>query len=653
MMRNKNNFYAIVFTLALLFFSCIIRSGIIVDKSFLPRYLSLSIILLVTCLFFFRKKLCPYPDFFTISLILFYLWNLVSCTWAISFAEALMQSQMVFICLALYLIISASVRENAAFEGIFIKTHLLVLVFSFVLAFNKMSALTFYDPYKIVSISANNNLFSGFLLLSLPLVLAGYSLFKGFWKYLSVSVAVMTLFFIIILQSRAAYLGILFAFLLALLLICIRYFTVFSKRNIIVASISLFILFICLFIFYSSLDNTRRNYFLSKVPVWSYFKGYDNTFAEKLLQKREMMANNAQTGAFDFSENYYENANFRIIFWKKSLGLIKSHPLMGVGAGNWRLAVPSTKDPSNPEHTLKNYTYSQPHNEWISILSELGIAGLILSLFVFFLPLGIVFYRIVFEVQRPHISVLFYASFLVGFYLFSAFDFPLKRVEHNVILFSVFAFLFHKVPLAPLKLDYLLPSRSGFYGSIFSRQWLRRAISLLGSWILVSLLLLSIVISLTRLRGEYFTLKMFGEERKNDLNVIHYCQKAENPFYRITPNTLPVAWFEGVAHYRSGDVNTAANCFDRALRSTPYEVRVLNDYGISLYGLKRTAEAKSVLKRSIAIDPFFDDARFNLGAIYYLTGERDSALFYITSCRNSTKKRDFLNELKPLVPLTK
>jgi hypothetical protein len=49
---------------------------------------------------------------------------------------------------------------------------------------------------------------------------------------------------------------------------------------------------------------------------------------------------------------------------------------------------------------------------------------------------------------------------------------------------------------------------------------------------------------------------------------------------------------------------------------------------------------------AIDIDPYFDDARFNLGAIYYFAGQRDSAFYYITGCRDSQKKEDFLQELR-------
>ena len=649
MIHGKSKVYFAVFTIGLLFFATIIRSGIVVDRSFLPRFLLLSVFLLVTYLIGFRRKILLRKTFFECSFILFYLWNLLSSFWAIAPSEAIMQSQLVFISLALFLIISAFNNENKAFESIFIKTHLFILSFSFILAFYKMYTLPFFDPYKIISVSANNNLYSGFLLISLPLVFTGYSINRGFWKYFSVLTGILALFFIIITQSRASYIGLFVAMSLTVLILIFKYPGVFSRRNMIVGIVAIFILFFAVFMFYSSLDSTRKNYFLSKVPVWEYFRSYENATTKEILKKRTAKADLTHMAAFDFSETYYENANLRVIFWKKSLCLIQSNPFAGVGSGNWKINIPSCREPVNPEHTAKNYTYSQPHNEWIGIISELGIVGLIFALIIFFVPVSFVFYRIWFTLPKPHVSVVFYGSFIFGFYLFSSFDFPFHRVEHNVIFFSVYAFLLNRVSLKQGRFRILnripqlrddLVSRLSLPG----RQGANR-ISMVSA-LFILLLLFSVFIGAVRIRGEYYTVKMFSNERRNDDNVIRYCRNAENVFYRITPNTLPVAWFEGVAYYRKGDVKPAVQCFTRALKSTPFEVRVLNDYAAALFTSQKPVEAKAILLQTIDIDPWFDDARFNLAAIYYFAGQKDSALFYITRCRDSQKKEEFLKELK-------
>ncbi len=629
-MQKGTKIWLTIFCICLLFLACTLRSGILVDRSFIPRFALLSLILLIAWIAGVSRMIRIRSNLFEIAFILFYVWSLLSAFWSIESSETILQSQLVFLSLALFLMISALAGEYSGFEKLFIKIHILVLLFSFGLAFYKMVFLAYYDPYKIVSVSANNNLYTGFLIISLPLTFSGFILLKRAWKYLSVATGILTLFFIIIIQSRAAYLGTITALLISVVLLKIRYPDVFSKRNIITGILSVIFLTAGIFVFTEKLDNTRKQYFLQKIRVWEYFRSYEDLQARNIRRLRQAdMEDNTKMGAFDYSEDYYSNANLRVIFWKKSLGLIATRPFCGVGAGNWRMAIPAITDPPNPEHTIGNFTYSEPHNEWIRIISELGITGFILALFIFFLPPVFVFYRILFTMPKPPPETVFYAAFITGLYLFAVFDFPLRRIEHNIVLWSVYAFMLYKVPLPQIRFDFFrrLPVR-----------WL--------SVIFLCLFVFSVLVAAARFRGEYYTVLMFRNERKDDARVIEYCRKAENPFYHITPNTLPVSWFEGVAHYRFGENEIAEKCFLRALKMTPYEVRVLNDYSAVLFKLGKPQEAIKTLKETLVIDPFFDDARFNLGAIYYFTGQPDSAREQIIMCRESQKKTDFLEEMK-------
>jgi O-antigen ligase len=617
------------FCICLLFLACTIRSGILVDKSFIPRFALLLFILLIAWIAGLRRMILLSFNLFEVAFFLFYTWSLLSAFWSIESSETILQSQLVFISFALFLTISALVGKYPGFERLFIKTHLVVLLFSFGLAFYKMSFLAFYDPYRIISVSANNNLYAGFLIISLPLVFAAYILFKKTWRYVSMITGIMALFFIIITQSRAAYLGVIFSLVISIVILIVRYPKTFSKRNIVAGILSLILLSAGITVFTHTLDNTRRQYFLQKIMVWNYFRSYEDLQARNIRKLQQAdLEDHTKMSAFDYSEAYYSNANLRVIFWQKTLGLISSHPFIGVGAGNWRLAIPSIKDPPNPEHTIGNYTYSEPHNEWIRIISELGIIGFLLAIFIYFFPLVFVFYRLFFSPTKPPLEILFYAAFIAGFYIFSSFDFPLRRIEHNIVLWSVFAFMLNKVPLVSIRQD-------------FSNKFTARFVSI----IFLCLCMFSLFVAVARFRGEYYTVLMFRNERKNDVNVIAFCKKAENPFYHITPNTLPIPWFEGVAHYRLGEDVMAERCFKRALLMTPNEVRVLNDYSAVLYRIGDTQEAINTLKQALVIDPFFDDARFNLSAIYFLTGQTDKALEEVTNCRESQKKRDFIDEM--------
>lgn len=627
-MRKITKTGLVIFLLCLLLLSCALRSRMLVDTTFFPRFTLLSVILLIVWISGVHRMIYLHHPIFITAFILFLAWTLLSAFWSVEPAEALLQSLMVFLSLTLYLVISALAERFCEFEDLFIRVFIFLLLLYFTLAFLKMSTLQFYDPYRIISISANNNLYSGFLLISLTLVFSGYHRLNGAWKILSAATGILVFFFIIIIQTRAAYLGTLTALLIVFLFLKIGYPEVFSKLNMLRGMLCLGILCIGIFIFTLSLDHTRRQYFLQKIMVWEYFRSYEDLQARNIrkLQQPES-EDHSKLDAFDYSERYYSNANLRMIFWEKSLGLIASRPLTGVGAGSWKLAIPSIKQPPNPEHTIGNFTYSEPHNEWIKIITELGIIGFILALFVFFLPPVSVLYRISFKFQKPPMETLFYAAFIIGFYVFAAFDFPLRRIEHNIVLWSVFAMMLNKVSLPAMKRDHTMVSDWRF------------------SLIFIGLLIFSSLFAVFRMRGEYYTMEVYRNESKNDLQVVASCHKAENIFYHITPNTLPVSWFEGVACFRLGDYQSAGKCFERAIKITPYEVRVLNDYGANLFQQGKTREAIEILKEALSIDPFFDDARFNLGAIYFLTGQTGKAWQEIMHCRESQKKRDFLNEI--------
>jgi tetratricopeptide (TPR) repeat protein len=614
----------------LLVLCCTLRTGLLVDRTFILRFVLLALILLVTFFAGARRWLTPGNNIMEICFTALFLWSLASTIWSVDPAESVIPSMVTFLSLVLFLTASGVTKEYPAFETIFIRVMIILLFLSFGLAFLKMMRLPYFDPYKVVSLSANNNLYSGFLLISLPLLFAGYSLLKRTWRYLAVAAGILNIFFIIILQSRAVYLGLVFSVIFGAVILAIRYRPALSGKNLLTGAVSLLVLACTIFLFTTTLDITRRTYFLNKLEVWNYFQSYDELQANEVLRFHGIdPGDHSRMGEFDFAEAYYSNASMRLIFWERSAELIASHPVRGVGAGNWRLVVPGVKDPPNPGHTAGNYTYSQPHNEWICIASELGIVGGLLAFFVFFFPVGFILWRIFFSKEKISVPALFYASFLAGFYLYACFDFPFRRIEHNIVFWPVMAFMLVRTPLPVMK--------NPLTGKL---SWKFR-----NAFFLV-FLLFALLVGVARVSGEYFTLKMFRVERQNDDAVIRYATKAENPFYRITPNALPVSWFKGVAFFRQGKTDTAEKCFVRALKLTPFEVRVMNDHAAALYKLGRTEDAIRELKETLSIDPFFDDARFNLAAIYFLNGDKEEARRQILQCRESDKKADFLKEME-------
>ncbi|NCC87810.1 MAG: hypothetical protein EOM05_08080 [Clostridia bacterium] len=639
-MKINRKYISYLLAFFILLTGTLLGSEVVIDKTLLPRFLFVNIVFFVM-LIFYRKKLNVRFDVYLFIFTAYYLFNLFSAFWSISFQEAFFQSQLVFLGLTCFILILLFKNEFENFEEIFNKLILFFILFSILLSAETMISLEYFDPYKIKSVSANNNLYSGFLFLSLAFSINGIVKFKSVFKYLSLFTLLSSLFVMIISQSRSIYLATLFTLLLFIIIIAIKYRVIINKQFIITSIISIFILGFTVFVFYHNLDPIRKNYFQSKLVFWKYVNPtiIDEESSVPSFEKNTTVDSlsssdnkNQTIPAFDEPQSYYENANLRLIFWEKSLTLFKQNSFIGIGSGNWKLSIASALEPTNPNHTKRNYTYSFPHNEFVGLLTELGIIGFTLGIIVwFFIPVSILFF-VIKKNKLIDFTHVVYAIIILGFFVFAFFDFPLKRIEHNVLLFTIMGFAYF--PIMSKFKEYSKFKVKFLFFSYFT---------------LILFITFSIVISIYRIKGEYFTLKMFNYERVNDRKVILLCDKAENYFYKITPNTLPLKWFQGVAYFRSGDIVKANELFEKAKEETPYEVRVLNDYATTLVLLKKNDEAKNILCDCLKIDPYFDDAKFNLAAIYVFTNQHDSALYYVNLCSDSQKKTDYLNEIHQML----
>ncbi len=72
--------------------------------------------------------------------------------------------------------------------------------------------------------------------------------------------------------------------------------------------------------------------------------------------------------AFKGGVNYLE-AEGRLSFWQSSLGLIRQHPVFGIGLGAFQWAF------SHFQTTFLTYTVDHAHNDYVEIIAETGILG--------------------------------------------------------------------------------------------------------------------------------------------------------------------------------------------------------------------------------------------------------------------------------------
>jgi O-antigen ligase len=308
----------------------------------------------------------------------------------------------------------------------------------------------------------------------------------------------------------------------------------------------------------------------------------------------------------------------RLLLWGKTLSMIRAHPLLGVGAGNWKIALPAygVGDLIDQDFASMNTTEVRPYNEFLRVCSETGVAGL--ALFAGLLLLcGLNFARGAFSrADHPgRMPSFFFLPVLCGFVIIMQFDFPLERIEHLIMLGTLFAF-----GMA------IAPPRSGKTGVQHVRRFAHGGILLVAA--------ACVGIGIFRLRGDIHTTRMrTAAESKQWSTVIAEADKAYSLLYTLEPSSAPLAWYRGTANFRLGNIRQALCDYRQARVCNPHNLHVLNDLGTCLSLTGDPAQAKACYLAALSISPAFEPTLLNLAAIYFNAHDYRNAQATLEQCR--------------------
>jgi tetratricopeptide (TPR) repeat protein len=108
------------------------------------------------------------------------------------------------------------------------------------------------------------------------------------------------------------------------------------------------------------------------------------------------------------------------------------------------------------------------------------------------------------------------------------------------------------------------------------------------------------------------------------LQTLGYYSEAE-VFYRAAMDVRPDRWEMwynlALTQMRRKQFADAVSSFEKALMLNPGDTNTLNNMGISFMHLKNYRRAEQSYRRALAQDPRFFYAVFNLGRLYFVTGD--------------------------------
>lgn len=474
--------------------------------------------------------------------------------------------------------------------------------------------------YRVVGVMAHKNLYSLSLFMMLPFAFYGIYALNRIWKVLGIVAAVFVFALILMLQTRAVWVGFLIAsaFTFVLIFVLSKHFGITKKWRIILASITLLgVLSLGGIVMLIGSESENR-----------YVKQLNSIFDSKSPQNIH-----------------------RINIWNATTDMIKERPYLGCGPSNWKLQIGQYY---KGRFFLEEQTnWQRPHNDFLWVYAEKGPVGFLL----YFLLFGFSFYYLIKVIKsdsdlKYKIYSLLIFFLLTGYLAASAFDFPYERVFHQSFLGLIFASsiaLYHNTQkVEPLKLNrffLLIPLLLVFgFGTVYGYKVTKQETFIKKARVEIEIINKGILPRLSSLPPDQLKNANAMLQRKW-LQIGKYAKLAEYKFKNLDPTANPISYYRALAYINLGDNKNALKYCLQAIKENPESIKALNSIGAVYYNFKQYDEAKKHLLKSLQIFPSHD-ALQNLSATYYMLGEYEEAYDLLKNAPKDIMTPSLENNLK-------
>jgi len=527
----------------------------------------------------------------------------ISIFWATNKSEAIYEflKRAVFFVLFLYLIIFVLQQEKSriyltkAFVIFSIIISLTGIIQIVILLSGSKYSIEFI--YLIKGNFAQKNIFSEVLFITFAFSVYGISILERMWKKASVTGALLTLLLIGFLMTRAIWTG----FFVSLCVTLLLYLLYASKAKLT-----------------KKLKFILRTFAILTGLVFFVIVIIALTDKNETIKKHLINTTNVKEG----------NTFHRLNLWKKSLSLAQKNPLLGVGAGNWRieilqydLQIETDKGRTMPDRA---------HNDYLQVLVENGIIGFIpfLLLFVLMLYFCIRVFKKADNLQDSFfILILFFA--LVGYMVDSFFSFPRERIELQIFLNIIFAYIVFE------------------YNKCFQKEAETKSQSSIRPFALIIFVLLTVTCyaAYKRLKSEAGVKRIYTYvDLKNDDQVIKTTNEIYSAFSTITPYGDPILEIRAVSLFQKDqDLSLVLETFDQSLKDSPHYLKTYYDLaGVYLY---RKNYSKALEYSNIALKYSPNDIKSKIikSGILLTTDKIDEAYSILRTINPSVENNEYKN----------
>jgi O-antigen ligase len=472
------------------------------------------------------------------------------------------------------------------------KTMKYIIIFSSIIG-GLLSLLLFNDIFEWLSLSVPSNgslsatfgyrnFFGQYLCFTLPAsIVSLFFLTTNRLKFFLIICTILNIGGLILTRTRAAWLGILIACLIFLFLNRKFIFTKLfrlknDKRNIFILIISLISILYFLFI-----------------PIGGQVSWDGKSSVSDTIKTLTQLKSNSSWGG-------------RIDMYKATAKIIAENPMFGVGLGNWKLIYP--KFANNTIYTDNNFTKitQRPHNDFLWLLSEVGIPTMI-----FILTFLIYHIKIILSALKKNLPTkdnyyifMFCLISLIAISIESMFDFPRQRTMPNLYFWSIMGFILNTKNTNSTKNK----NQNNF--------------TLIG----IPILLLITVFAFFDLKSNIYSQDAKYYNNNNMPKELYASSNIALSYYRNMDNAgTPIYYYMGIAKHQLGDKNAARVFFQKALQLAPFHIGALTNYMILLGETGELTSAHKIMSIIQYIYPKMAKSRLDMAKFYLRNGNNDKA----------------------------
>ena len=500
---------------------------------------------------FDKGRLSIKRSIFYIPIFFFIIWNFVSLFWIEEGYSAIITlTQYTSYALVFFLVINTFPDFKSSeliLKLLVISMTLVSIIGLFQYYFYENSSIRlFFSGNNLGSTFGNKNMAMHFVVMTLPLSfiyfvissnkknIALYSIttFIGFW-------------FVMFAEARQAYVAIALELFILIVFFALDFFK-HQKKS---------------FLSLNTLNRTKLSALV--VVISSLF------LVSNLTNQGWNFDNNTKTKRVQAIN--FEGGSTRLPAWLNTIEMIKDHPILGVGVGQWRQAYPKYYDRVSKDVVFNERAkLNRLHNDYLEIFSNAGLIGFSILLWLLFVIIKKIWGILINQTHGYRMQTLGIALGLVGFSVAAFFSFPV-RVYLPAFLVMVYISLISLISDTNLKDKLIIKiNKKGF---------------------LISLLALSaIIIYLNKTSLEWLSAESY---RRNALFL------GEND--QLWGLAEPVVL--------------------KSLALNPWQPKSYAIAGVAKFQLGKTKEAIQYYKKSIDISPFNTQILIKLATAYHELGD--------------------------------